>query len=417
MALFDRSKPDQYALFEKKILAPYLEDTVIKSIFGKFTSSDSSGIIWELEKGNDIKVGETRTIGMVPYSDANEVYDDDTLAGKGDPIKPTSDTVKMGEVRFAVAGDGKLLGEIQVKIDLDSQLKQALHTKGELLRKRQIINQFGFCFMNGTRGDNHHRTYSYYKKGNATTSDFQNVIIPAMKACPIDQNHANSISSDRIVIGNDAMGALQNTVLLSIADARIGNADPTAADAGTLTVAHIEKLVAVANSGGRNVCSEQIIVPYKVSSRWEYENNNLILFIGPSSLMKLRQDPKWSNQISRSLIEHKGQPSMFYNTAYAGTVYGVDIIVVPEFDNFIMTNGDGSKIAYSALCGQGAIVSARGMDPVFTTENNDHTKKHELGVTMIQGMKPLKFIAKDNTRKNLNIQVERGIVHSFTRLS
>lgn len=417
MALFDRSNPEQYALFKKKILAPLIQETLIDSTFGKFTNDSPSGLIWTLPKEKERGAGETIALGMYQYTDANEVYDDETLSGKGDLNRPISDTIRVGETRFAVATEGKKLAEIQINVDIDNQLKEDLHKKSKLLHTRRIINQFGFCFMSGTRGDNYHKSYSYYKNNNAVTSDFENVIIPAMKACPIDQNNVDAISSDRIVIGNDAMGALPNTVALSIVNAQIGGNDPAGAAAGTMTVDHIEKLVKVANAGGRKVCSEQIILPFKTAKRWEYDNNSFTLFIGPSTLSMLRKDPKWDRQTYRPFIENKGQPSIFYNTAYAGTIYSCDIIVIPEFDNFIMQNADGSFVAYSALCGQSAIAIARGMDPIFTTEDNDHTKKHELGVTMIDGMKPLKFMAKNPTKKNLNIKVERGIIHSFTRLS
>lgn len=417
MALFDRANPEQFALFVKNIQTPFLQETLIENVFSKFSSSSASGLIWNMPKEKERGSGETISLGMYQYSDANEVYDDESLSGKGDVNRPISDTIRIGETRFAVATESKKLAEIQINVNLDNQLREDLHKKSKLLHTRRIINQFGFCFMSGTRGDNYHRSYSYYKANNAVTSDFENVIIPAMKACPIDQNNLDAISSDRIVIGNDALGGLQNTVALSIVNAQIGGNDPTAANAGTMTIDHIEKLVKVANAGGRRVCSEQIILPFKTAKRWDYDNNNFVLFIGPSTLSMLRKDPKWDRQVYRPFIENKGQPSMFYNTAYAGSVYGTDIIVIPEFDNFIMQNAEGSNVAYSALCGQSAIAYARGIDPMFTTENNDHTKKYELGVTMIDGMKPLKFLAKNPTKKNLNIKVERGIIHSFTRLS
>ena len=415
--LFDPANKEQYALFEKNILYPFLTDTYVENDFGKFTSSSSSGIIWNVKSERNKGAGETTTFGLYQYSDANEVYDDVSLSGKGDINRPTSDSLTLGETRFAVATEGKKLAEIQTKINIDAQLQTDLHTKSKLLQTRRIINQFAFCFDNATvRSGRNHISHSYFKKNAANTSAFADYFLPKITAATIDTDE-NSISSDRLVIGNDQLGALQANIGASIVDAQIGVNDPANANAGTMTVKHIEKLVTLANLGGRSPNSEAIIKPYKTMSHLNYDNRNFVLFISPSCASMLRQDPKWSDQTGRGIRETSSQPSIFYNTNYIGSVYNVDIIVVPEFEHMVVTNGEGHKIAYSALCGQGSIVSTMGMKPMFTVENNDHLKKHELGVTMIDAMKPLKFLAKNSANKARNVHLERGIIHSFTRIN
>jgi hypothetical protein len=328
-----------------------------------------------------------------------------------------SDSITLGETRFAVATEGKRLAEIQTKIDIDSQLREDLHTKSKLLQTRRIINQFAFCFDNErVRAGRNHISYSYFKKGGYPVSAFTDYFLPKITGATIDTD-INSISSDRLVIGNDQLVGLQANIGASIVDAQIGSGDPVAANAGTMTVNHIEKLVRVANLGGRAPNSEQIIKPYKTISHLNYDNRNFVLFISPSCASVLRKDPKWFDQTTRAFRETQNQPSMFYNTDYIGSVYNVDIIVIPEFEHMTVLNGEGHKVAYSALCGQSAIVSTMGMKPAFTVENNDHLKKHELGVTMIDAMKPLKFLAKNPANRERNVHLERGIIHSFTRIN
>jgi hypothetical protein len=415
--LFDPANKEQYALFEKNILYPFLEDTYVDNDFGKFTSSSSSGIIWNVKSDRQKGAGETTTFGLYQYSDASEVYDDVSLSGKGDINRPISDSLTLGKTRFAVATEGKKLAEIQTKIDIDAQLREDLHTKSKLLQTRRIINQFAFCFDNATiRSGPNHKSYSYCIKGNYPISAFADYFLPKITAATIDTDE-NSISSDRLVIGNDQLGALQASIGESIVDAQIGSGDPTVADSGTMTVKHIEKLVRVANLGGRTPNSEQVIKPYRTMSHLNYDNRNFVLFVSPSCGSVLRQDPRWFDQTTRGLRETSSQPSIFYNTNYMGSIYNVDIIVVPEFEHMTVTNGEGHKIAYSALCGQSAIVSTMGMKPMFTVENNDHLEKHELGVTMIDAMKPLKFLAKNPANKANNVHLEKGIIHSFTRIN
>ncbi len=415
--LLNPTDKEQFALFEKNIRYPFLQDTYVENTFGKFTSSSASGIIWNVKSDREKGAGETTTFGMYQFTDANEVYDDVSLSGKGDINRPISDSLTLGETRFAVATEGKKLAEIQTKINIDAQLQNDLHTKSKLLQTRRIINQFAFCFDNETiRNGRNHISYSYYKKGGYPVSAFTDYFLPKITAATIDTD-INSISSDRLVIGNDQLGALQADIAASIVDVQIGGADPTAANAGTMTVSHIEKLVRVANLGGRTPNSEQIINPYKTMSHLNYDNRNFVLFVSPSCASVLRRDPKWFDQTSRGIRETSSQPSIFYNTDYIGSVYNVDIIVIPEFEHMTVTNGEGHKVAYSALCGQSAIVSTMGMKPMFTIENNDHLKKHELGVTMIDAMKPLKFKAKNPANKARDVHLERGIIHSFTRIN
>lgn len=418
--LFDRSNAEQFALFEKNILYPFLKDTFIENTFGKFTSSNSSGLIWNVNDGKMRGAGETVTFGLYQYSDADEVYDDDSLEGKGQFNRPISQSLRVGETRFAVATEGKKLAEIQTKINIEGQLQDDLYKKSKLLQTRRIINQFGFCFVNeAVRDGNNHKTYSYYIKGNATTSAFTDFFIPKIKAKTIDTDQ-DSISSDRILFGKDQLGAVTADTIdaKTATEAAIGTLDYTNRDCGALTVDHIERLTRLANVGGRKPNSEQIIMPYKTMQHMGYDNRNLVLFVSPTSASMLRRDPKWHEQVTRAYRETSAQPSTFYNTDYIGSIYNVDIIVIPEFEHMSWVSGAGGnaiKVAYSALCGQSSIVSSQGCKPMFTTVNNDHMKKHELGVTMIDGMKPLKFLAKSTAKRNLNIHTERGIIHSFTR--
>lgn len=413
--LFDRNNKSQYALFEKRILNPFLVDTYVKNVFSKFTSSTNTGIIWDVKGEREKGAGETATFKMFQYFDADEKYDDEQAEGTGQYNLPVSDTLRLGETRFVVATEGKLLAEIQVNVDLDKQLRDDLHIKSQLLQTRRIINQFAFCFDNQTimYGSNH-RSYGFAANSQGTSA-FSRYFNDRVLNCTIDQD-SNSISSDRVVIGNDNLGAVPNTVRLAIANANIGANDPTAANSGNLTVRHIEKLVRVANLGGRKANSEQLIKPYKAMSAFGFDNSNYVLFVSPTVAATLRQDPNWTSQVNRGCVEIKQQPSLFYNSPYVGSVYNVDIICIPEFEHLTFTNADGVKVGYSALCGQSAIVTSRGMKPMFTEQNTDHNKKCELGVTMIDGMKPLKFLAKNPTNKALNIPVERGIIHSFTTI-
>jgi hypothetical protein len=104
---------------------------------------------------------------------------------------------------------------------------------------------------------------------------------------------------------------------------------------------------------------------------------------------------------------------------YKGSIEGVMVIVINEFDKLVITNAEGNTYAYSALCGASAIGLGMGADPMFTLRSStDYGMYSGVAHNEISGMKVLKYPSKSiGLRGNNTNLVENGIIHSFTTIA
>lgn len=414
MSIFDNMNPEQAGLFEKRVVLPYMKETFLLSKFARYMGNSSSNLIYTEQQNKG--AGEEIVFAIDQTYFPNVKFNEQQLVGSGDTLLEVTDRVRIGTNRFAVAASGIDLDEIKVKINITDKMRQSLRDKGAMTQTCKALNQFAFSFVGDAVRNDYHTFYSYYpdKTGRIAFYDY---FTDKIKSCGVYHsankvvNAAGTISTDRVVFGNNV--APQDTIGASITDARLP------LNAGhTLTVDHIWNLAQLATKGSHNLNGESPLVPASLAVRFGYDDPKFTLFTSPSGFGQLRKDAEWIAQSRRAIIENsKEQPSIYHNSMYQGSIYGVDVIVVPEFEHLSVLNSDNTKIVYSALCGQSAIVMGMGMAPRFTEAKEDHDMFKEIGVTHIDGAKPLKFSSKsDVSLAGINpLKIERGIIHSFTR--
>lgn len=407
MATLDRNNPFQTQLFEKNVLKPYLKEYRNNTKYSQFMGGANSIIHNVLQnKGNgDVVVFPTRQTFMPDVKRGEE-----QLAGNESEITYVTDEVRIGTLRFATGITNDQLLKLQSKAEFDTDIKENLLDQGSLLNTKRITSQFGLAFSPTTANDRNLINYDW---------DYSD-ITAKMLACGIDTNNAagDAVSNQRVIFGQD-FRTNENDIGTVAAAAGF-----SVANGHTMSVKHIVRLVNLARTGGRAGVKykESAIRPYRVTNPHNgYADNRYILFIAPETYSYMRDnDPDWRNQVTRGVIENQYQPSMLYGSDYKGSIEGVDVIVINEFNNYVTTSGNGNSIvAYSVLCGASAIGFAMGGNVMFKTDTRDYDMHRGLAHVEISGMKALKYPSKGDPRlKGINnLLVDNGMIHSFVKLS
>jgi hypothetical protein len=168
----------------------------------------------------------------------------------------------------------------------------------------------------------------------------------------------------------------------------------------------------MARIGGRKLNVDCRINPLSMSSWNGSQNEIYVYFISPSVEARLLNDPRIQALLTRALIEDPRQPSYFNGSHYVGRIKGVDIVTIDEFENMNIVNAAGNGVGYGVFCGAGAIASAICSEPKFTYQEDDHGNQKEIGITLIDGLKSIKFPSKLNP--TTVPPLEYGMIHSFT---
>lgn len=359
----------------------------------------------------------------------NEVYDDESLEGRGTFEKPVNATLNVGEVRFASAARGFLLNEYQTELHVIRSLGQQQAQKLELFQKATNINQFAYCFSSGSRKD-YHKIKNYYLKENQQISDFESYHIPKIKECTINQINAagDGISSDRVLFGGEPLenvipagnSIVERCVVgdAGIDSANIGKVDP-GAGTGRCTLKHLRKLIDMANFGGRKINMEMAITPMKYVNFLNHVGNGFVYFISTDVRNSLFLDDEFKELYkAQGSIREKIQPTYFNGTNYLGNIYGTDIVVCDELNYLSFNNAAGNaRIGYGVLAGKNAFVKASAGEVMTKNTEKDYGKFYEIGTTFFTGMKPLKFPSKRYKNVLTYPHLEMGLIHSFTIVS
>lgn len=409
MSTFSGLSASDLQLFEHRVKVDYLREVTRESEFSRFTGDTPKQIIFQeyQQRGH----GQDITFGIRQSYFPNVIFGDEAqLTGTGKKMIFANDKVTINESAHGIMLTGQDMDEIRVNIDLTTTRKQELIDEGKMVEKCRVLNQFGRAFYGPTTAFADHLFYRY--------NLWPTTLIPQMLACGVDDAAAaagvGSISSDRVIFGQDrAAGA---TVAASITNARL-----TSNDDDALTVEHIYKLVELATAGSRASNGDTVgIKPYESLPMFRWTDETFILFTSERNFARLRTTAAWQQQVTRGVIEAQGvQPSTLYNMRYKGSLIGVKIIVIPEWNNYNFLNADESTIGYSALCGQSAIVHGIGKDWWMTTETTNHGRMNEIMMNVIDGMKVLKFPSKNDLvlKQNNPLKLEYGMVHSFTMIN
>lgn len=401
MAIFDRNDPFQSLDFERKVITPYLEEYTNTTMFDRFTGGPDSVIFAKVSKagqGDDIVYNQRQNF------DPTVKIGNERLVEAEDELTYGVDRLRVGFFRFGTRITNKQLQELQINHRFDPDIRSQLLWQGESLNSKRIMRQFGLAFSENNRGvPNQQYTYAD--------------LVAKMLACGINElQNGEAISRSRVIFGLDK-GLDQNRVGAALTD---GVLDSAADD--TLTANHIFKLASLASKGSRTnvVNKEHPIRPYTVGkNRMGFPDRKYLLLTSDDAFYKLAQDANWQAQQRRGTIENEEQPSILFGSNYKGTIHGVIVVTVPEFSNYVFTNGGGTSYAYSALLGASAMGLGIGQIPSFAQETYDYGLYHGLAHIEVSDAKVLKFPSKtDLTQKGVNaLRVENGMIHSFVRLN
>lgn len=401
MAIFDRANPFQDPLFESKKL-PYLKDYFNNTDYSPFMSKSEESIIRAVYQ--QTKQGQRIIFPLNQIFDPIVVLGNEQLVGREEELTPVSDSVEIDTVRFASVIVNEELVNLQTALDAYSEMQSSLLVKAELLNKKRITSQFALAFKGNDYTTNQQFTYAQLQA--------------RMLASNLDSPN-NGMSRSRVLIGNDYY-----TTHATFTDALVVGNLPVADH--HLTVAHIRKLAYMANTGRSGNISdpafnsiEPPIRPYKKMTESGFKINKYALFISNVAYEQLVADPEWTAQTQRGVIENRDQPSIIYGNMYKGTIEGVMVMTMNEFDNLTITNAAGNTYAYSALCGASAIGAGYGQLPMLIEDGTrDYKMYTAIAHKEISGMKVLKYPSKSiGLRGNNTNLVENGIIHSFTTIA
>jgi len=403
MAIFDRNDPFQSLDFERNIVNPYLTEYRNNTMFDRFTSKSPDSPIF-------VKVGGAGSGDTIVFNQRQNFapsikLGQEQLIMAEDSLTFGVERLIIGEFRFGVKITDKLLQELQISHKFDPELRADLLAKGEYRKTQRMMHQFGLAFSENNRGMPN-QPYSY--------SD----LVEKMKACGIDINqNGEAVSNSRLLFGADKRNA-ENTVGAVLNTGVMTNANGV----DQLTVNHLFRLADLAQKGSRTEVEnkEAAIKPYMTKkNRLGYADRRYLLLTSSDAYADLAQDPEWTAQMNRGVIETEEQPSLLFGSNYKGTVHGVMVVTIPEFSNYVFENGQTVKYAYSAFLGCSAIAMGIGQKPLLRYDNFDYKMHQGLAHIEISDAKVLKFPSKsDPSKRGTNsLRVENGMIHSFVRLS
>lgn len=420
--IFDFSTSKDQSKFKNNILKPFLREEIVDNPFAKYMGTTADSMIVRkpsVAKGE----GTTLVFSLNQYRNVNEVYGENTLQGKGDFQTPVNTTMTLGKTRFAVMAKDFDIAEYQTVFNFSDELNRQIRNKHLDLIIRRIVNQFAWCFAHGEKGNQDWYTLDYRLRDNQATSDFTSFFTNRMQSCLINQldGSGNGINSNRVLFGAEAVSnvipagqTVQQRCLVGApaANGNIGTADYAQGTSGYANIDHLTKLKYMARIGGRKLMTDCRINPLSMANWNGYSNEIYLWLISPSVEARLLNDPSIQSLLSRALIEDPKQPSYFNGSHYVGRIKGVDIVTIDEFENMNILNAAGNGIGYSAFCGAGAIATAICSEPKFTYQEDDHGNQREIGITLIDGLKAIKFASKLNP--TTLPPLEYGMIHSFT---
>jgi hypothetical protein len=401
MTIFNKDNPFQSPLFESKKLS-YLKDYFTNTNYTRFMSKSEYSVIRIVKQQK--KEGEKVVFPLNQIFDPTVAIGTEQLAGREQELTCVSDSVEIDKLRFASVVVNESLVDIQTALDVGSQIRTSLLTQAEILTSNRITSQFALAFKGDPYLTNQQFTYTQLRA--------------RMLASNLDAAN-NGMSRSRVLLGNEYY-VTHATFTEALAVGNLPIADHH------LTVDHIRTLYYMANTGiSGNISDvafnseESPIRPYQKMMRDGFPIKKYALFISNAAYRKLITDPEWLAQTSRGFIETRDQPSILYGSMYKGSIEGVMVIVINEFDKLVITNAEGNTYAYSALCGASAIGLGMGADPMFTLRSStDYGMYSGVAHNEISGMKVLKYPSKSiGLRGNNTNLVENGIIHSFTTIA
>lgn len=423
MAIFDFTGSKDELKFKRQLEENFFKEQLDNDPFKRYMGGTGGSMV-AVQKSIAKKSGTEIVFSLQYNPKVNEVYDEETIAGKGTLETPVNCAMNVGKTRFIVGAKDYDIAEFKTVFDFFKSLYDQLSIKRDLLYKRRNINQFAWCFASGSKGKNDHKSYDYILGQGQVTSDFTNFFIEKIKNCPINALDAagNGISSDRVLFGAES---IRNVIAAGqtiqercvVGDPagggdRIGTAD-YADTSGYCSVDHLSNLIEIAKKGGRKINTEANILPMKYINYEGHQGYGYTYFVSPRVGRRLLKSPLVKELLIRPFKE-QGQPTYFNGTNYIGKLLGTDIVIIDEFEYLDITTDAGADIGYGALCGQNFLAKAVCVNPTVKTDEYDMGNQYEASIKIIDGLKVIKFPSKRYQNVNNFPHLETGIVHSFT---
>ena len=404
MAEIYRDNPFQNPLFERTV-TQWLEEYRNISDLNRFMGTSPNDVIYL--KSQKKGAGDEIIFPLMQPLDAKIVEGDNQLVGHETGLNLTSDRLYINNMRFGTKIINAELQEIQMKFSFSDRIRANLRNQAEEFHTRRIISQFALAVANIRLQPFDSQVYAY------------SALPDLMLNANLDTANAG-LSRSRVLIGDDYY-ATHATITDALQVGNLPVADHK------LTVEHIRNAVTLAKTGRSKAIvgaleftsKENAIRPFKRMMEDGFEAKTFLWLTSPDGYAQLAKDPAWIAQTQRGVIAGSMQPSILGGSSmYKGTVEGVMVLEIPEFDYLTITNAVGNKYVYSALCGASAIGYGMGGRPELRTDLQDYQHQYGLAHTEISGMKVLKFPSKSiGLITNNTNYVEYGMIHSFTTLS
>lgn len=422
MAIFDFTGSKDELKFKRQLEENFFKEQLDNDPFKRYMGGTGGSMV-AVQKSIAKKSGTEIVFSLQYNPKVNEVYDEETVAGKGTLETPVNCAMNVGKTRFIVGAKDYDIAEFKTVFDFFKSLYDQLSIKRDLLYKRRNINQFAWCFASGSKGKDDHKSYDYILGQGQVTSDFTAFFIEKIKNCLINALDAagNGISSDRVLFGAESIRnviAAGQTIQDRCAvgapgnNGNIGTADYTDTS-GYCSVDHLSNLIEIAKKGGRKINTEANILPMKYINYEGHQGYGYTYFVSPRVGRRLLKSPLVKELLIRPFKE-QGQPTYFNGTNYIGKLLGTDIVIIDEFEYLDITTDAGVDIGYGALCGQNFLAKAVCVNPTVKTDEYDMGNQYEASIKIIDGLKVIKFPSKRYQNVNNFPHLETGIVHSFT---
>jgi hypothetical protein len=438
--------PNEYAvrqfLARKEVLEPYILEYQNLTKFSRFMAPDNNAIIRVkvVKEGNSVLI----PVNQIFY-DMNIKYGSyDVLAGAEQELTYDYMQMNVNRQRWAMKITDEQYQRLVYGRDFPADMKKNLLEQVEFNLNRRMVQSFatGLTFQSTNTTNLGNMNYVNY------VWDYP-ALVTRMLGCGIDGNGAlngDNISSARLMLGNDynnpngvgvAAGngyAAGGAISAMLQTANFGTTLANFAN-NQFNISHIRKCIKLAQIGTRypninpfgSVYQENPIKPYRMEGEREgYANSVYLYLISPSAYEFICLTTDWAAQLSRGVVEREEQPSLLWGANYKGTVEGAMIVVVPEFDNYLVPcrgagGGATATATYSVLLGAGAIAYGMSGMPQLMYEERDYQNVRGIAHTEVCGLRPIKFSSKANPNLKGNeqspIQVDNGMIHCFASIS
>lgn len=373
MSAFEPAQPNKIdkGLITPKIRAKYFEEYIGLTPLSVFMGNEPSDPIqvFEMQAGQGMafRVPFARSLDYT-----NPVMGNNQVEGAEQQVEVYQDEIRLDQVRFSEVMIGQHIIKQITPLDLFGKMRSRLKNANQGNLVKTLFD--------------------------AATTDIYNV----------EGLHCNGIARGPTVDRVKYCGGEYNASIKEACDTMNGITH----EGSGLSVKHIRELKNMAETGGATFEAESKIMPMSLKTSKGFPEETYVLLIDGASYASLANDPAWKAQMDRGIIQSADQPQGITGSRFRGMIEGVMVYSCHELGRYRIQN-EGNTVAWNLFMGAQALGLCWGMRSDFTTVERDHKNVLSLAVTEIRGQRALRFPSFQNP----NTTVERGIIHSFTKIA